>query len=603
MKYPSGEEIQVTCTKPESLNPSWSYLELAESDSPDFQFVTAIKEKDLDLMRAGAKGVVGAYFFSSRKLFEDIYEKSFDSEKGEFYISKMIQAAIQDNIRVIATQADYGYPLGNQHEIDKFVRAFKLHQIPFQSATIFCDVDGVIIEHDNGYHSERKSYDYQARIIEENVLRLRSQYDRGSFICLTTSRPEIERIALVSYLKKHGVPFNALVMGLNPGPRFLINDRKNSEPAVNTSSALSNIRNEVVHGFEHKHHLGWEIENYLTGGSGVETLRLKNIHIGSFVRKCVPFKGEFQRHIDILKLQHRWYEKVEKYIPMSIPKTLYCGEENGFFVLDMADLGDLENFRGAKRKLSQQGNSILLDNLFTTLNEFYDPFKKYDKGNQNDSINNRNKLIRQKALPGIQMLANQAQFPIQDLRLGKRILVNGSFLDNPMTKLNSILTRKKDLFGSISDIQTLIHGDLTFENVLVKDLDTILIDPLGAFMDPDMQSRQELHLEAVSPIWDLIKLLQSALLDYETWNYATSICTFDSENGINTNSEINFPWKSSEVQLILEHFSEFGLDLTESNIKLMLAILMFRLIPYKIPTSIEKSVYCLVVGTKLLEEI
>ncbi len=603
LNFSSGDEIHLTCTNPVSVSPSWSYLELSEGDSMDYKFVTGIKEKDIDLMRSGAKGVVGAYFFSSRALFEKLYKNAFKNESGEYFISRIVQHAITQKIRVLASQAAYGFPLGNQSEITRFVRAIKEGAIHFNSSTILCDIDGVIIEHDTGYHSKGGAYDYNARLLDENVLRIRNQYLIGSYLCLTTARPERERVELENYLKKHKVPYDELLMGMNPGPRILINDRKNSETAINTALAFSNIRNQQIPSLQLQQHLGWDIAGNLTGGSGVETLRLKDIHLGSFIRKCVPSTPEFEKHKDILKLQNNWYAKVQTYLPGSLPKTLYCGEDRGFFVLDMEDLGSLENFRDAKIRFSQNTTVSLFENLFRNLNGFYEPFQKISKGSVSNAIITRNNLIGQKALPAIELLSRQDRFPFRDMNLRKDILVNGSLIENPINKLNSIAARNKSLLGSFSQIQTLIHGDLTYENILVNGSNPLLIDPLGAFMDPDMQSRQEHFLESVSPIWDLIKLLQSALLDYEAWNYAANICTFDSKNGINTNGEIVFSWKSPDIQLIIEQYSNFGLDLTESNLNLMLAILMFRLIPYKIPLSMEKSMYCFTIGSKLLEAI
>ena len=54
---------------------------------------------------------------------------------------------------------------------------------------------------------------------------------------------------------------------------------------------------------------------------------------------------------------------------------------------------------------------------------------------------------------------------------------------------------------------------------------------------------------------------------------------------------------------LINHYSEFSLDLTNANLKLMLSILLFRLIPYKISASLEKAMYCWALGALLLEDV
>ncbi len=600
---PNKNQIGLACTNTRSTIPSWSYLELEDSGNLDSRKVLEIREKDYELMSRGAKGVIGTYFFSSRALFEDLYQSTFEAASGEYFISRMVQKAISRGIEVLAAESEYGYPLGNILEIRQFEKLVLKKQVRFQSETFFYDVDGVIIEHDAGYHSRNGKYDYESREISENVSKIRQQYILGGLICLTTARPEAERIPLEDYLRNVGVPYDQLVMGLNPGKRVLINDRKRTSPSIDSAIATSNIRNEKLPDEEYNMHCKFLIVEHLTGGSGVETLRLKSLHLGTFIRKCVPNLPEFQRHASILNLQAEWYNKVSGTNPGIVPKVHFSGLDSGFSVLDLEDFGNLPNLSDAIENSQSDMAVRIIDDLLGTLDQVYLPYLEKHTESKQTAISNRNFLIYEKAIPGINSLRSRGNAGLVSAIQADVIEINGKKLPNPMNKLKLIAENRKDLLGYHSQFKTLIHGDLTFENILTREGKPLLIDPLGAFMDPKMQATPKTFLERVSPMWDLIKLLQSEVLEYEKWNYESGILLSEPGGGFWIESKAREKMEGRVASKIINHYSDFGLDLSYSNLNLMLSILLFRLIPYKIGISIEKAMYCWVLGTMLLEDV
>ena len=75
--------------------------------------------------------------------------------------------------------------------------------------------------------------------------------------------------------------------------------------------------------------------------------------------------------------------------------------------------------------------------------------------------------------------------------------------------------------------KTIIHGDLTFENILIKDNNFYFIDPYGGFLD--YKSNKNI-LFKTNILFDIGKLCQSLIANYEEWNERHLIILKSSEN-------------------------------------------------------------------------
>ena len=92
--------------------------------------------------------------------------------------------------------------------------------------TYFVDIDGTILKY-------RKFETYtttDAEPIETTVDKLNEWYDQGHQIILTTARPENLREHTILELTKAYVPYDKLIMGIERGPRYLINDMDPKKP-------------------------------------------------------------------------------------------------------------------------------------------------------------------------------------------------------------------------------------------------------------------------------------------------------------------------------------------------------------------------------------
>ncbi len=110
-----------------------------------------------------------------------------------------------------------------------------------KKSTIFCDIDGTIFKY-------RKFETYEtseAEPIQSTVSYLKQQYDSGNMIVLTTARPEHLFDHTTFELESNSIPYHRVIMGLERGPRYLINDMdpaKEGERAI----AINLIRDKGI---------------------------------------------------------------------------------------------------------------------------------------------------------------------------------------------------------------------------------------------------------------------------------------------------------------------------------------------------------------------
>lgn len=92
--------------------------------------------------------------------------------------------------------------------------------------TVFCDIDGSIFKY-------RKFETYttsEAEVLPNVVECMKKWYEDNVHIVLTTARPESLRIHTIIELEKNDIPYHQLVMGIERGARYLINDSE--DPSI-----------------------------------------------------------------------------------------------------------------------------------------------------------------------------------------------------------------------------------------------------------------------------------------------------------------------------------------------------------------------------------
>ena len=92
--------------------------------------------------------------------------------------------------------------------------------------TYFVDIDGTIFKY-------RKFETYEtsnAEVIPSTLEFLQEKAKEGHMIILTSARPEWLREHTIKELKENKVPWNRLELGIERGPRYLINDMDPNKP-------------------------------------------------------------------------------------------------------------------------------------------------------------------------------------------------------------------------------------------------------------------------------------------------------------------------------------------------------------------------------------
>jgi len=89
--------------------------------------------------------------------------------------------------------------------------------------TIFCDIDGTLIEHFGSLHSQIKE---DPVLLSGSLDKLSEWESKGYNIILTTGRKPSNRNRIEKQLDDLGIFYDQLIMGIGGGQRVLINDRK-----------------------------------------------------------------------------------------------------------------------------------------------------------------------------------------------------------------------------------------------------------------------------------------------------------------------------------------------------------------------------------------
>lgn len=113
--------------------------------------------------------------------------------------------------------------------------------------TIFCDIDGTLIKHEGVITDQAKLEEIE---LLPNALEAINNWDKnGYYIILTTGRKESLRKHTEKLLRKIGIVYDQLIMGIGGGNRILINDRK-SNGSYNTAYCVNIVRNEGIQHYD-----------------------------------------------------------------------------------------------------------------------------------------------------------------------------------------------------------------------------------------------------------------------------------------------------------------------------------------------------------------
>lgn len=232
----------INTTVTNSKKPDWSYVNTNKNNK-----IIGVKEKDPNLAKSGAKGIVGSYYFAKKSVFENEAKKFLKkSLTTECFISSILDKLIKGKKEFLQCNTSKIYPLGNYTQIKSFENKFKFKKFYPEPKTIIVDYDGVLVKHDGGYVSNLKKYTYPAKAIKKNQDLIKKEYEEGNYIIIMTGRSNSEKKRLKKELLKFKIYYHQLITGVASGPRIVINDLKKKYPDIKTAIAITIKRNSLL---------------------------------------------------------------------------------------------------------------------------------------------------------------------------------------------------------------------------------------------------------------------------------------------------------------------------------------------------------------------
>lgn len=174
----------------------------------------------------------GVYGFSSAELFKTCFQSFESHHSSEIFVSHIIDLAISEG-EIFSPQRLTG--LVDVGTIDDWG-----HYTQSQSV-YFVDIDGLIFRNQSYYFAPY--WGDEVCPLQRNIECLLDKERAGAQLVFTTSRPEEFRRVTLEALARYGFASKTIVMGLNHGPRYLINDYSPRSNPYPTARAVNIERN------------------------------------------------------------------------------------------------------------------------------------------------------------------------------------------------------------------------------------------------------------------------------------------------------------------------------------------------------------------------
>ena len=419
-------------------------------------------------------GIIGCYFLDSLNLLNSSYEIDNITDFLKLNINTL-------KLKVIPIKFAYFY--GTPEMVKTAISKRRKLQ------SFFFDIDGVLLK-----HNPHSSNDINNNFVLGNSCDvLKELKDHNNKIILTSARPKKGKKELEQLLKELGIPYDELVLDLNPGPRYLINDIKPSDIFVNQANGINVIRDVGIDHLIFNETLNYNIEvvKKFKGNSFSSTYLLKNNEM-LFVRKHIIKNNKTLEHCDRLKRQEEDLQRFYYFDNSLVPRVLNSYDNNFNHYLDLEYLPNHKQLD----EFNMYTQVSVVKKLISRLEKNVYCYKK---------INTNNNFIYDffdsKIYPKLQVFEKDCTI-MNYLINSKKVFIN-----------------KKEYFG-LREVFTLlnienfnteyinpIHGDLTLENILYNEEnnDIKLIDMEGSrYVD--------------SCYFDLGKIFQSIVSNYKEWN-------------------------------------------------------------------------------------
>ena len=426
------------------------------------------KEENINIF-----GIIGCYYFrTSNILYKDRYNNFSE------YFKKY-----KDTKNILLIKIIKAYFFGTPAMVEETINKRR------KLETIFCDVDGVLLKHNP--HSNDNYEDN--KLLGECVIKLKKWKCENKKIILATARPKETYNTFIKLLETLDIVYDEIVMGLNPGPRYLINDIKPSNPFVKQALAFNLTRDDGIDKL-----ICSESDNYkinilkiFKGNSFSITYLLKKDD-NIFVRKYIKKNPKSLEHYERLKRQCEDLKRFVYYDKHLVPKILNEYDSSYDYYIDIEYLPNHKQLDEYNTEIQHR----VLHTLLKRLSKNVYCFRKIN--NSTDFIED---FFDTKIYPKLKEFEKDCQV-MNYLINGERVIINNKSYYG-LRKVFELL----NIHNFNTELINPIHGDLTLENILYDETidDIKLIDMEGSrYVD--------------SCYFDLGKIFQSIVSNYNEWN-------------------------------------------------------------------------------------
>lgn len=463
---------------------------------------------------------------------------------------------------------------GDPKRKDKFI------DITRDEKTVFVDLDGTLIRHE-----PNPNYDIgEQTVLPETVNILRKLKYEGYYIVITTGRKQRESV-IKNMLNRLKIPFDRLVSDLPSGPRILINDLKESRPFYEMAKQINVVRDvglglgNIVEKLDTSYEKIKVLKTF-KGGSPSKTQLIEKDNNLQVIRKSIFKKDENMVHYNKLRRQYTDM-KLFGYLIVDITPEIFeeCDTDFAYYY-DMQFLQDYTNMS----HLNEMQQDKFANKLLRTLKENAYSLKRNNFDNY-WIVKYFDRKIN------LQKYANLHP-DLKRLIYLDDVVINGVKYDGITKTLHKIFEPQNNILQSLNPkYLSHIHGDLTFENIMVNEStgDIKLIDMDGSD-----------YIDAVE--MDLGKMCQSIVAKYEKWgDSAENLIHVFNENTIKCR-RFNYDYddlKQSLKCVMSSWMQILELDYTEkktfyNKCCFYLTIHLFRMIPYKCQSkNIDHALFAL----------
>lgn len=502
-------------------------------------------------------GIIGCHFFKSTSLLD--YTVPYIN-MSDFFKNNL-------SLNQKTCKINEAFFFGTPQMVEKYIDLRRNYE------NIICDIDGVLFK-----HSPNSNTVYADNVLIKNCSdKLFEWKTQNKRIILMTSRSKTTRLSLEKMLKDKNIYFDELIMGANPGTRYIINDVKPSHVFTKQAVAINLIRDSGIESIvcNENQNNTISIVKLLKGGSFSSNYLLEQ-NGKKFVRKYIIKTSETMEHYNRLKRQCDDLKRFYYYFENLVPQIINEHDSSYDYFYDMTYFENYEQLDCFDKEVQQKAVAMIMDKIN---NNVYCYKKPLNEKEQNQFMDD---YLKEKIFCKLDKFEKDCSI-MKYLINQPEISVNGKTYYGLREVLN-----KLNVYNYNPTFVCPIHGDLNFENILynfAKD-DVIVIDMEGSrYVD--------------TPFFDLGKIFQSVVSKYEVWSKIEDVVINDHINDLKCIDDY-FSYDKNDVQFVTDIFSKI---LNTSNYEFIIRSGIFymanyfiRFIPFRLKVGRNHGVFAMIMA-------